>query len=69
MRIIATFATLFMALGVLTACGGGCGHGNHHHATGSTYQEPPDYSRNCTCQENGQIECSALNTTGGESSY
>lgn len=69
MRIIALLAPLFLALGVLAGCGSGCGHGNHHHATGSTYQEPPDYSNTCTCQENGQIDCSALNTSGGESSF
>ncbi|MEZ4340124.1 MAG: hypothetical protein R3B82_26175 [Sandaracinaceae bacterium] len=69
MRIIALLAPMFMALGLLVGCGGGCGHGNHHHATGSTYQEPPDYSTTCTCQENGEIDCSALNTSGGESAY
>lgn len=68
MRIIALLGPTFLALGLLAGCGSGCGHGNHHHATGSTYEEAPSYSNTCTCTESGEIDCghAALDTSGGE---
>ena len=59
-----TLAILFstLALAVASGCGGGCSHGNHRHATGSTYEEPPDYATTCTCQESGELDCG---TSGG----
>ena len=61
MRLAALLFPALVALSLAAGCGSGCAHGNHHHATGSTYEEPPDYTNTCTCQENGEIDC----TSGG----
>ena len=67
MRIAALVFPALVALGLAAGCGGGCTHGNHRHATGSQWENPPNYTDSCTCSESGEIECntSARNTAGG----
>ena len=61
MRIAAMLVSL-AALSLASACGSGCGHGNHSHATGSTWEAAPTYTESCTCGEDGEISCG---TSGG----
>ena len=59
MRFAALLFPALVALALASGCGSGCAHGNHHHATGSTYEEPPDYTTTCTCGEDGELDCSS----------
>ncbi len=52
--LLAALAATALAL---VGCGGGCAHGGHTHAVGSTYEQPPDYQTTCTCEQSGQIDC------------
>lgn len=69
MRTILFVVPAVAALMLAAGCGSGCGHGNHSHPTGSSWERAPDYEATCTCGESGEIECddgqSAALTSGG----